>query len=91
MSADRPKRKVRGGSLDMEWEVKTRRKIQTSQIINRLIGHVNGTVKLDASQVQAGLGLLRKILPDLSTATLQGNPQQPIEHQVEVCFVSAKE
>jgi hypothetical protein len=66
MSADRPKRKLRGGSLDMAWEEETRKKIQTSQILNRLIGHVNGDVKLEASQVTAGLGLLKKILPDLS-------------------------
>lgn len=71
MGADRPRRKQRGGSIDMAWEEETRRKIQTSQIINRLIGHVNGDVKLETSQVTAGLGLLKKILPDLSQSDNQ--------------------
>lgn len=66
MGSDRVKRKVRGGAVDMAWELETRKKIQTSQIINRLIGHVKGEVKLEPSQVTAGLGLLKKILPDLS-------------------------
>lgn len=54
----------------------TRGKIQAAQIINRLQGYVNGTVKLEAGQVSAGLGLLRKVIPDLSSTALtdpQGN------------------
>lgn len=45
----------------------TRAKIQASQIINRLQGHVLGEVDMTATQVQAGLGLLKKTLPDLSS------------------------
>lgn len=63
----RPVRKLLGGSLlGNDWEQKTRAKIQASQITNRLIGYVNGNISLEPAQVSAGLGLLRKVLPDLS-------------------------
>ncbi len=44
----------------------TRAKIRSSQLINRLEGHVFGQVDLSATQVSAALGLLRKTIPDLS-------------------------
>lgn len=40
-------------------------KIQNSNILNALIEHVEGIREMSASQVTAGLGLLRKVLPDL--------------------------
>ena len=49
----------------------TRSKIQTSQIINRLTGHVLGEVEMTASQVTAALGLIRKTLPDLQAVEMQ--------------------
>lgn len=48
-------------------------KIQNSNILNALIEHVEGTREMSATQVTAGLGLLRKALPDLSTVTHQGD------------------
>lgn len=56
----------------------TRAKIQAAQIINRLQGCVMGTVTLDAQQVSAAKTLLNKVLPDLSTTTLQGDPDKPL-------------
>jgi hypothetical protein len=44
----------------------TRTKIQTSQLINRLTGHVLGDVKMSATQVRAAEVLLRKSMPDLA-------------------------
>jgi hypothetical protein len=41
-------------------------KIQNSNILNALIEHVEGIREMSATQVSAGLGLLRKVLPDLS-------------------------
>lgn len=61
-----------------------RAKIQTSQLINRLMGHVNGTVELTASQVTAGLGLLKKAIPDLAAVTVGGDQKNPIRTKVEV-------
>lgn len=50
----------------------TRAKIRTSQLINRLTGHVLGDVEMSSSQVTAGLGLLRKTLPDLTATEHSG-------------------
>lgn len=47
-----------------------RTKIRNSQILNRLIGHVEGSVEMTSSQVTAGLGLLRKVMPDLSESSI---------------------
>jgi hypothetical protein len=43
-------------------------KIQNSNILNALIEHVEGVREMSSSQVTAGLGLLRKVLPDLAAA-----------------------
>lgn len=53
----------------------TRTKIQTSQLINRLTDHILGKLKkpLEASQVTAALGLLKKTLPDLSATNVSGD------------------
>jgi len=67
---DGPRRK--GGGLDKIWEDTVRKKIQTSQIVNRLISFVNGDVKLEAAQVTAALGLLKKALPDLTSVEHSG-------------------
>lgn len=50
----------------------TRSRIQAAQIINRLMGHINGAVDLSATQVSAALGLLRKVLPDLAAVAHSG-------------------
>lgn len=49
----------------------TRAKIQGSQLINRLQDHVLGAVDLKPTQVTAALGLLKKIIPDLSAAEIK--------------------
>ncbi len=50
-----------------------RGKIKNSNILNALIEHVEGTREMSATQVSAGLGLLRKVMPDLAITTLQGD------------------
>lgn len=45
-----------------------RTKIGNSQILKCLIEHAIGQREMSATQVTAGLGLLRKVLPDLSAA-----------------------
>jgi hypothetical protein len=52
---------------------KVRRRIQTSQIVNRLTEHVLGEAKMSATQVTAALGLLRKTVPDLSAMEHSGS------------------
>ena len=41
-------------------------KIQNSNILNALIEHVEGVREMSATQVSAGLGLLKKVMPDLA-------------------------
>lgn len=56
----------RGRSSGFHMTDEHRGKIKNSNILNALIEHVEGKREMSASQVSAGLGLLRKVLPDLS-------------------------
>lgn len=51
---------------------KTRERIKTSMLINRLTSFVEGKVELNPAQVTAALGLMKKTLPDLGAVTLDG-------------------
>ena len=53
-------------------------KIQNSNILNALIEHVEGKREMSATQVTAGLGLMKKVLPDLSNVTVEGNADAPL-------------
>lgn len=46
-------------------------KIQNSNILNALIEHTMGEREMSSTQVSSGLGLLRKVLPDLGTMELK--------------------
>jgi hypothetical protein len=48
-------------------------KIKNSNILNALIEHVEGKREMSATQVSAGIGLLRKVLPDLSSAEIKSD------------------
>lgn len=63
---DRPMRRLNKSDLGMDWEQKTRAKIQASQIVNRLISFVKGEVVLEPAQVTAAVHLMKKVLPDVS-------------------------
>jgi len=47
--------------------------IQTSKILKVLSDHVINGTEMEASRITAGLGLLKKTLPDLKSVDLQGN------------------
>lgn len=51
-----------------------RTKIQNSQILKCLIEHTEGKRDMGATQVTAGIALLRKVLPDLSNVSIEGTP-----------------
>jgi hypothetical protein len=66
---------------------KTREKIRTSQLLNRLQDHVFGgegkkAVDISQTQMKAIEILLRKSLPDLSAVELSGNEDKPIVTQI---------
>lgn len=50
-----------------------RDKIKNSNILHCLIEHVEGRRDMSATQVTAGLGLLKKCLPDLATVEIGGH------------------
>jgi hypothetical protein len=54
-----------------------RLKITNSNILNALIEHVEGKRKMGATQVTAGIALLRKVMPDLSAVELAGSGDGP--------------
>lgn len=52
--------------LRLPHQQEVRDKIRASQLVNRLESHVLDGVEMTTSQVTAGLGLLRKCIPDIS-------------------------
>lgn len=57
-----------------------RDKIKNSNILNALIEHTVGQREMSASQVTAGLGLLRKIMPDVAQVQISGDHENPLTH-----------
>ena len=65
-----------------------RKRIQTSQLINRLQDNANAERPLmDAGQVASARILLNKVLPDLSSTQHSGDPDKPIQHKLKIEFV----
>lgn len=62
-------------------------KIENAKILNGLIDHFQGTRNLSLSQVNVGLALLKKVLPDLQAVEISGANGGP----VEINDVSARE
>lgn len=54
----------------------TRKKIQTSQLLNRLESHVFNDVKMSQTQIKAAEILLKKTLPDLSAIAQSEMPPE---------------
>lgn len=54
-------------------------KIQNSNILNALIEHTEGKRDMSSSQVTAGLGLLRKVMPDMTEADIKHDVSDPLK------------
>lgn len=76
-----PARKFRG-TLDKPWDEGVRLKIKTSMLINRLQDFVEAKVSMEAHQVTAALGLLKKTLPDLQATTIKGDAENPVKLEI---------
>jgi len=65
-------------------------KIKNSNILNALIEHVQGERDMSATQVSAGLGLLKKVMPDLAATQISGDEDNPVSilHRIERVIVS---
>jgi hypothetical protein len=68
----------------------TRAKIKAAAIINRFQDCLNGKVILDAQQVSVGKALLNKVLPDLTSATLGTDPDNPLSFIGRIELVAPK-
>lgn len=75
--AARKRSATRPGTMPQQW----RDRIQASMLVNRLTDHVKGDVELTPSQVTAGLGLLKKAIPDLAALQVTGDPENPVHIQ----------
>ncbi len=58
---------------------KTRAKIRTSQLLNRLNDHVFKGIEVSATQLKSIEILLKKTLPDLTAVTISGDPENPLK------------
>ena len=65
-----------------------KRRILASQLLNRSEFFANGTVELSAAQVQAMRIVIGKVIPDLKSVEMTGDPENPITHCLTVKFVS---
>lgn len=62
---------------------KTKRLIQASQLINRLIMHANGEIDMSQSQVNAARIVIGKSIPDMKAVELSTDPEKPIELMIK--------
>lgn len=69
---------ARGRSPGFQMSETHRDKIRNSNILNALIEHAEGQREMSSTQVTAGLGLLKKVLPDVSAVEHSGEDGGPI-------------
>ena len=67
--------RIRKIKMNEDWIAR----IQTCKIIDRLSGHVQGTVKLTATQVAAAKILLSKVVPDVAKTEITGANGGPLQ------------
>lgn len=70
----------RGRSPGFKMTDEHRAKIKNSNILNALIEHACGEREMSSTQVTAGLGLLKKVMPDISSVEISGDEENPVNH-----------
>ena len=68
----------------------TKRRIQASQLLNRLILHANNKVDISATQIIAAKIVIGKSIPDLKSIEYKGNDEKPVQRHMIVEFVEPK-
>ena len=81
LMAARRKREVHHNPDTIE---RLRELINARLIINTLTSHVNSGKKMAPSRITAGLGLLKKIIPDQAAVTHSGDANNPIKIEAEL-------
>lgn len=65
----------------------TKRRIQASQLLNRLNSFANGTIRMSSAQVHAAKVVIGKSIPDLKSIEHSGQDGGPIQHHLVIEFV----
>lgn len=81
---------TRGRPLGKLHQEDVRKKIQTSQLVNRLTDHALGDIELTNTQVRAIEILLKKTIPDLSSIEHSGDEENPLAHKIEIAIIDGK-
>jgi len=76
-------KKSRGRTKGFTMSIEHRTKIANSQTLKYLLEHVEGKREMSSTQIQAGIALIKKYLPDLQTTTLEGG-EKPVETKVQI-------
>ncbi len=88
--SDEPVKKRGRGRTSYVMPVEHRNKIGNSNILRYLLEHVEGKREMSTTQVTAGLGLLKKVLPDLQSTELTGDPENPVETVTRIELVAPR-
>lgn len=68
----------------------TKRRIQASQLLNRLESYAKGEIEMTQGQVMAAKIVIGKSIPDLKSIEHSGNDEKPVQRRMIVEFVKAK-
>lgn len=60
----------------VSWLEVSRQRVRAANIQQRLVAFVNGEITMTQAQVTAALGLLKKIMPDLTAVEMSGHIEQ---------------
>jgi hypothetical protein len=83
--AKQPRGRTKGFVMSDEHRVK----IQNSNILNTLIQHVKGEREMSATQVTAGIALLKKVLPDLQAIEHSGGVSVSVTQEEMISTLEA--
>ena len=75
---------ARGRPKGIKLSEEHRGKIKVIAILNALGEHTLGQREMSSTQVTAGLGLLKKALPDLASIELSGDDDNPLILKVTI-------
>ena len=71
-------------------EEQTKRRIQASQLLNRLECYAKGEIEMTQGQVLAAKIVIGKSIPDLKAIEHSGNDERPVQRRMIVEFVAPK-
>lgn len=70
--------KVRGAKALLGDPSPWRKRIEAATLLNRLQKFAKGELNLTRDQIKASEILLKKVIPDLASVELSGNPDKPV-------------